>query len=507
MEKGRCVVLIAEDEEIERDSLKSILHENFHNSLYVHVAKHGVEALQMYETYHPDVVMMDINMPGLNGLEAISKMKEFGLDSHYLILTSYDYFAYAQEALRLGVEEFLLKPSNPITIVKAISQILVSVHTKRNEQVQKTSLIQKFAEMRPLLEHQCLYTILSGAKELYLQEEFRRLNISVREGLCFIVYTNEEQTEKFQKIKKELDDVGYVCLHTYMNLMHIYFVLSNFNLQDKDVELIEYIMAQHHLQEYKVGIGAIQKQPECMVDSYRQALRNLHYYDSLEPFQLAHVETHKDENLINIQELGDAMLSAFLRQEDSALQKILHDCSMMLLGKDIELIKRTVDAMLAYVVERLEVLLDQEIPREDLPEITLTKDSVYQNLEVQMYYVFHGLFQSLQHMRYQQSSVLVKKALLYIQQNFHKSISLNDLAKHLQVTPFYVSKVLKQHTGKNFTDIVSETRIEKAKEYLREHQRVKEVTFAVGFQSQSYFAKTFKKIVGITPTEYQESFM
>lgn len=137
----------------------------------------------------------------------------------------------------------------------------------------------------------------------------------------------------------------------------------------------------------------------------------------------------------------------------------------------------------------------------------LREEDQYQNLEISLHYIFKNLFTILNNERYQESSILAKKAMAYIKQNFRKQINLNDLAKHLEVTPYYVSKIIKTSFGRNYTDVLTDTRIEAAKQLLKEHHRVKEIAFEVGFQNPSYFAKIFKKKVGLAPKEYQEFFL
>ena len=94
-------------------------------------------------------------------------------------------------------------------------------------------------------------------------------------------------------------------------------------------------------------------------------------------------------------------------------------------------------------------------------------------------------------------------AVDYIQRNFTEAISLDNLAEKLGISPFYLSKIIKRSTGRNFTDLISELRIEKARELLKTDLSIKEVTYKSGFNSQNYFSKIFRKYVGVTPTEYK----
>ncbi len=163
--------------------------------------------------------------------------------------------------------------------------------------------------------------------------------------------------------------------------------------------------------------------------------------------------------------------------------------------------------MIKDLTVQLQQLVQVSIDIDSLPAFELKEEEKYQSFEVSLHFVLQSLFRPLRNEQYHETNTLAKKAMNYINQNFRKPISLNDLAKELNVSPFYVSKLIKSAFGKNFTDVVGEVRIEESKRLLKEQQRVKKVAFDVGFQSQSYFAKMFRKMVGMTPKEYQDLFM
>lgn len=104
---------------------------------------------------------------------------------------------------------------------------------------------------------------------------------------------------------------------------------------------------------------------------------------------------------------------------------------------------------------------------------------------------------------YKQTNHLVKSAMEYIGDKYKKNIMLIDLAKHLGVTPQYMSRVLNAYSDLTFSELVSKDRIEESKILLRGNMKVNEVAFSLGFQSQNYFTKVFKKFTGMTPREYK----
>lgn len=152
-------ILIIEDEQIERETLYKILHDNFTlKGLYM--AKNGKEALDVFEREKPEIVLADINIPGINGLEVIRRIKQQQQDTSFLVLSSYNYFEYAQEAIRLGVSDFILKPYNIEHLKEVVDRLIHQHREKRKEQQQHDELLEKIEKITPVVENECLYAII-----------------------------------------------------------------------------------------------------------------------------------------------------------------------------------------------------------------------------------------------------------------------------------------------------------------------------------------------------------
>lgn len=507
MERLMSSVLIVEDEKIERESIYNILKERFKGIMRLYTAKNGREAVECYEKVLPDVVLTDIDMPIMNGLEAIEKMKQSHHHSIYLILTSYDYFSYARDAIRLGVEDFILKPAKPEELISAVSHALSTVKVAKNKEMSETALLKKYTEIQPVLEQECLYTILSNHSEIEIQNHLRYLNISAKNALCILIEADNGSNKEMRQLKNDLCDVGYSCLYDVIDHNHVFFLLHNRNLLPQDVEVIEYVLAQYHVKDLALGIGSIQTQLSQFKRSYAQAMRRLHRYDADEPLRIAIYRETERSFQIDLSVYENRMMQAFKKKDEKEMDHIIHELAQELLVCSAEHITSLVNQLVKDLTVRLQSLVQVNIDINSLPEFVLKEEEKYQNFEVSLHYVLQSLFRPLRNEQYHEVNTLAKKAMNYINHNFRKPISLNDLAKELNVSPFYVSKLIKSAFGKNFTDVVAEVRIEESKRLLKEQQRVKKIAFDVGFQSQSYFAKMFRKMVGMTPKEYQDLFM
>ena len=124
--------LIVDDEPIAIDSIEYIIKNNFSNLEVGGRAKSGREAIEKAYNIRPDIVLIDIKMPGINGLEAIRKIQDMNPDAYFIIISAYDYFDYATEALSLGVVEYLLKPVKEVRLVEALKKAIDIISQKRN---------------------------------------------------------------------------------------------------------------------------------------------------------------------------------------------------------------------------------------------------------------------------------------------------------------------------------------------------------------------------------------
>lgn len=322
MKNSLYKVLIAEDEEIERTALQDIIEKHYQNTITVFTAKNGKEAIDIFCSEYPDLVLIDINMPFFNGLEAIEEMKKRKADSLFLILTSYDYFTYAKEAIRLGVEDFLLKPIKTDMIINAISSSLAKSKVSQNNRNSVSAIVKKYAEVRPVLEQECLFAILSGKGEVLIQQQLRGLNIRVEAVMCFVVDAPVAEGKLMRSLKQHLYDFGYYCLFGYIHQKFVFFLLHNNNLVTQDVEIIQSILSHYHMKKWKIGIGTIETKFEKFHLSYIKAMNSIRTYDKTEPLLLLDNQINETSMYFDLSAYKTKLLDTFLRQDESERSKI-----------------------------------------------------------------------------------------------------------------------------------------------------------------------------------------
>ena len=127
-------IMIADDEGIAIEGLKFIIEKNFKDKCIIESAKSGREVIELSETFRPDIVFMDIRMPGINGIDAIKEIKKTQPEVKFIILTAYDKFSYAQTAVELGVLKYMNKPIDQKQVVYTLNDAMKEIDKKEDLQ-------------------------------------------------------------------------------------------------------------------------------------------------------------------------------------------------------------------------------------------------------------------------------------------------------------------------------------------------------------------------------------
>ena len=153
-------ILLADDEGIVINSLEFIIEKNFSGEYEIETAKSGRAAIEAAEHFRPDIVFMDIQMPGINGIEAMREIRKFAPSVIFVVLTAYDKFDYAKEAIGLGVFEYLNKPVNQKVVVDVITRAMKELDMRREKRKNDLQVMERLETVIPVIENGFIYSIL-----------------------------------------------------------------------------------------------------------------------------------------------------------------------------------------------------------------------------------------------------------------------------------------------------------------------------------------------------------
>jgi len=510
-------VLIVDDEQIEREGMRAILQHAF-PEVTIALAKHGQAAVELVPQFKPDLIIMDIKMPVMNGLEAIDCISTNYPHIRYIMVTAYDTFEYARQAIKLGVKDYILKPSKIAEIQATVGRVLEQIKQERAEQERQAAVHRKLDKVLPIVEADIVTQLLfDHVHEVHLDEMISILDETMqwnKEVFVLVIrlhsYELSDRLLQAVKLKFKLLGNGWVGAMSGGCLPIIGFLEGNRSFRSQAASIVRELVAIPELslkqQSICIGIG----QP-------RHALNDVRYsYHEALLAAAAGTESVKYKYFADLHERDD---KASLKLWGKQTEKQLHD--QLRLGQWDAVtgsILQVVDQLEAsgievhqgqqHMLEGLWIVfyeLSEHGVETELPFYPF-QIHTFRELRMETERLLLRMREDAETNRNQQQLDVVLNIKQYIIANSQRELSLELLAKEAGLSPFYISKLFKEQLGIGYIDFLTECRIEKAKKMIGNAEySLKEIAYEVGFNDPNYFSKVFKKVCGLAPTEYRKA--
>lgn len=500
-------LLIVEDEEIELSALTMMLKYNRQDIQEIRTATNGILALEVYREFPPDIVFMDINLPGINGLEVIRQMRMLPGSPYFVIISAHSQFAYAQEAMRLDVQDFLVKPVRLEDINRVMDGLVQAINQSRSRTERAQYQQAKIDAIRPVLESDCVLSIASMRSNTPIATIFDFMQIPVVSGFVFTL-RGQDAGSLLREIKSRMQNMGFCCIGEMISEVCVCVALSGESIGSAQVQEImghlSYTLGTSGRQ-CQIGVGRVAGCADDLRRSYEQAMAAsrdaaitgvpLAFYsghDLPEQNALAYITEYSLKIAQSIRagkaeavtsQLQTFFTSFHLSVSFRWVQEVAYWLYIMVMGHFPE----QTDGLQPVSSDHLFATQDVAALRSILANsfVSLIRQ---QGRDVEL-----------------QSNQIVTGAIRIVKNRFHDDLTLDSVAEELNVSLFYLSKLFRKHTGTNFTEYLTQIRVNHAKKLLSDGEMsVKEVAYAAGFNSQSYFSKIFKKYTGIAPSEYKD---
>lgn len=527
-------VLLADDEGIVIDALKFIINKSFPDQCMIESARSGRMLIEKAEEFMPDIAFIDIQMPGINGIGAMKEIRKTNPHTIFIIVSAFDKFDYAKEAIQLGVLEYINKPIEKNQIVSVLRKAMEKVDEHKRKRSSDLKIQEKLEIVIPIIENGLIYTLISqnaSGEEIdsyvnLLGIEQSRENIMVikcgdigeKGELVNAVGTSIRIQGKHEQIKAIIKNHFYCMVSAMMGNMIVVYLPGETHSEEEEYEIrVRQIEAARKMArelrtdvkvQTRISFGS-EKDIHKAGESYQEALQALSYGTGS--------VTHAKDLPLGCSYEADYPIALERKLFESVGEGDLAGALACVNSFFEWMVTNHGDSPMDVKLKVLEFVLQTESIGYESGGMTYhfsSRSKYLQNvMEIQDYGELYKWFkEKVQKACYnvatkkEESTVdLVEQAKAYISERYMKDISLDEVSKQVKVSPYYFSKLFKKKTGQNFIEYLTEVRIQKAKELLKNtDMSMKEVSIQSGYSDPNYFSRIFKKSTRLSPTEYKE---
>ena len=527
----KYTVLIADDEFWIRDSLKKMLEESKFDFYVPEPAKDGLEAVKRAEEEKPDIILTDINMPGINGIQLIQMLKEKSSDIEIIVISGYQDFEYVRDALVFGAIDYLLKPINLASLEAVLEKAAMNI-LHRDEDNQKKSVRQKdMLRYSSYLQDQ-EYSLMVSHYDSFavIENQISELELDYV-GYCLVLVNlsgftrlcrnseGKELHEEIYKIKEYIrkklsGSMGFVFHNIYVSDEFVIICDSSQNEMHRLGEELARELPVREKCYCTVGISRYTfswKKIKEVYLSTKVALLSKEYRNYNYVGIVDEEEKTEGRKRISPEQERNLIQSVRIKNRKEILS-ILEDIHLADCGKEkwsfLE-VKQTVNKIAWIFME------DEEVMKNQQKKIEMEYLFEYLNMVLENYNI-HIVFQVLEEMAdklleqsqdIQDESESIQDIVFqcqeYIKNHFYEDLSLSGLSEKYHVSAPYFSKAFKQVSGENLMSYISRVRMEKAIQYMEQGISLTDIAERVGYDDYSYFNRVFRKITGKGPREYK----
>lgn len=532
--KHSLKVLLVDDEQPILDGLKQLIPWERLGVAAIETALNGREALTALESFHPHIMITDIRMPVMDGLELLRRAKERMPDTRCIVLCGYQDFEYAREAMRYGAVRYLVKPVEEEELADIVTEIRKDLQTVKNEKLKVAELNRKLVESTPFLRNKLLYSIMTG-----------EIKDAGEAGSRLRSFGIESFPESFICLVMEFETIDATGAFTGENIELIRFAAANiadelvnavtfgivfYMLEKQIIVIMDATKLQRHTQEALARdithhISGFLKMPvtigvsrvscgltECP-KSFNEAKNALKYKLLLGKGKVIFYDTVASGFSSGVRipgSLWKRLENCIITGDRNSVAGVVGDLVNELRGirgaDPSEILSKCREELL--LIRRS--LEDTGLNSRTISQFINRFDSSLQcmtlnELEEQFTSVFCEIANEVLCTSTAGIKAVIGQIRQYIDQNYASMITLNTISEKFYINASYASRLFKQELSENFIDYLTERRMNEAMKLLQcTELTVYEITEKTGYGNPKYFSQLFKKHTGMSPREFRD---
>jgi len=498
-------IVIADDDEI----LLKGLSENFNwKELGISVAaavEDGQKALTAVKKYNPEILLTDVRMPHMNGIELISVVKKYNSEISTIIISAHDEFSYVHKAIKQGAKDYLLKPVN-LENLKTLMKKIVKEKMTQIEFEQEKCFSRQLNMYSTAINRK-----LNNESELEKYEDILPLK-RFRAFQVTIVRIKDDYRSKLNQFSEKYRDKGI-----YLLRLHGRDIIVSVSETKRDLsEILNKFKEETALLESFFENGNIVKNILQLQESYAQALRVEECFFIHSDERDLYIDDFKSpalENNTYYEQLAYNIAQSVLLGNKATLRENIrnYELQIMKCGSNARVVFTYSLSMSLSEIEKgakkLDINVDSIIDNStDLLNKCFLSETLSESVEI----FEKNLLLIAEHINRKNdksTTQQIMNSIRYIEENYKNSeLRITNVCETVGLSKSYFSIMFKDIIGESFTDYLTKFRMEKAKELLSNTNfRSYEIGYMIGYTNPTYFSSSFKKFTGVTPSEYSKN--
>jgi two-component system response regulator YesN len=535
-------IAIIDDEALVRVGLKSLINWQDYDCQIVGEASNGEAGYELIKNSKPDIVITDIKMPVMDGLEMIEKVKAENIKTNFIVLSSYDEFNFVRQAMKLGVDDYIIKLElEPDILIKVLNKLKdkVQLDFKKKEKENKIEkhLRSNTYAMREEFFKKLIGKVITDRQEITEELDYLEIDLNSKDVVCALIKINEVgNLKKYEEedinllefsVLNIVDEIikdtftGYTFNWTaqeYLVILSLEKDVDKALIKDKIRDMghrVHMMLKQYFNIDVLIAISHIKEDFTKINEAYMecsQTIKQSFYFENERIIFFKDISIRAIESKFDFSDATDNLLK-YIELNDLEAIEITFENIIDSFKKEKVSKEKAYDlcARIAYLIaiglENDENSLKQIFGDNKTIFEAISKLTSLQEVIQWLKKIEKALCSFLLSKDDIQNNKIITMAKRFVCENAGGIISLQDVANRLNISAGYLSTIFKQETGISFIDYVTEVRINEAKILLKDsNYKIYEIAQMTGYENAYYFSKVFKKVTGITPSEFISKF-
>lgn len=498
-------ILIVEDDKFIRLGLRRIIDRDCKGFNVVGECINGVEATKFQDINQVDIIITDIKMPLMNGIEVIKYFKQQNFNGKMLVLSGFDEYGFVRDAMTSGAVDYLLKPIEKEQLIEVLNKIRATIEKERET---KSKIRNTIIESKSIIDENIIREILDNGVYEGKCEPFKEDKICTL--VCYSSLVREIERENtylyryFSNYKK--DSKQDILIGRYNN--NLLLVYSKCLLNDIDIQLNKLKRLERRILWKSTEINSL----ENIREKYNVLNEDIYekYYDVM-TYRKDIKFNNNHKILLDLEGKVNKIVSYIEVGDIEKFNESYNKIIKYLVDNNVhpEIVNEVFIGILDHATLKVEDFKSslENVNRENKVDIKDYIAGIRRFREGAQYVNnrFISILKDIKSKREGRSTKVIELAKDFIKENYQTNITLVDVASQVYLNPNYFSELFKKNTGKNFVEYLVEVRVSKARELLKMPGiKIYEVANQVGYKEHVSFNRAFKRVVGMSPKEYIE---